>query len=474
MPSLLTIYIVTGVISIGVALLLVHLARLSVAAKARSERNSSENRSSVERYEDDVLRQTIFNEIRGVDSSEKLSEEAVDKVVDVFGNELKKKIAENSKELSKRYETLIERKTKNEDIAWRKYSKVLDNKRETEAVIRSIAAGLVVVDNKGKVVMMNPAAEKLIGVNKKDKVGRSILENLKDEQLVSLSQQVPGKDGEGKEIEILSRGDETKKTLRSSSAVIEDENGQTVGMVSVLSDITKQKELDKMKADFISKVSHELRTPVVTVQNSLALLLDKKTGTLNDVQEKFLTIAQRNLKRLNDLVNDILDLSKLEASKVALELISCPIEKPIVEACESLAAWAGSKHITIEQNIQSGIPEIKLDFGKIMQIFNNLIGNSVKFTPKEGKITVSAAISEQGRDVLISVSDNGIGIAKEDIGKVFNKFQQVGERSATDISGTGLGLSIVKELVELHGGKIWVESEKGEGAKFIFTLPITV
>lgn len=474
MASSIPIYIVTAVISILVALFLVHLARLSGQAKAKLDGIKIGPQFSPGLNGDESMKQAIFNEIRNIENAGAVTPEIIDKMANVFTEELKKRVTENSQELSRRYETLIDRKTKNEEIAWKKYNKVLDNKRETEAVIRSIAAGLVVVDNRGKVVMMNPAAEKLLGVPKKDKIGKPILENLKKEQLISLAKEGRSGDSGGREIEIISKEDETKKILRSSSAVIEDENGQTVGMVSVLSDITKQKELDQLKADFISKVSHELRTPVVTVQNSLALLLNKTTGPLNEAQEKFLTIAQRNLSRLGRLVDDILDLSKLEASKMTLELMTASVEKPIKEVCDSLVAWAGSKNITIEQNIQKSLPEIKFDFSKIIQVLNNLIGNAIKFTPKNGKVTISAGLDEYGRGVFVSVADNGIGISKEDLNKIFDKFQQAGERISTDISGTGLGLSIAKEIVELHGGKIWAESEKGEGAKFIFTLPIKV
>jgi len=472
--TLVAIYIMTAFLSIAIAVTLVTLSRLSGQARIKRDKGQEIGYESRGILADEELKKSLFEEINEVESSEQRSREITDRVSDILSKKLDEHVSRNVQEIAKKYESVIREKSQNEEIAWKKYNKVLGNKRQTEAVIRSIAAGLVVIDAKGKVVMMNPAAEKLLSVAKKDKIGKSILENLKKEQLISLAKDTPGSDGEGREIEIISQKDETKKILRSSSAVIEDENGQTIGMVSILSDITKQKELDQMKADFISKVSHELRTPVVTVQNSLALLLNKTTGPLNEDQERFLTIAQRNLTRLARLVDDILDISKLEASKVALELESCAIEKPIKEACDSLAAWAESKNIKIEQKIQKAMPEIKLDFSKIIQVLNNLIGNAVKFTPKNGNITVNAGLCEHGRSVFVSVADNGIGIAKEDIGKVFNKFQQAGERAATDISGTGLGLYIAKEIVELHGGKIWVESEKGAGATFTLTLPITV
>lgn len=470
MSSAGVIYVVAGIISIIIAFLLVNLTRLSGQARVRERERRRREYGAHDILADGALRQNIFEEIKEVEGSEKRSQEIAEKVSDIFSKELKKHITSNTQELSEKYEKVIKEKDQNEEIAWKKYKKVLSGKRETEAVIRSIAAGLVVVDARGKVVMMNPAAEKLLGVDKKHKIGRPVVEDLKKEQLVSLARGFPDK--EDKEIEIVSKEDETKKILRSSSAVIEDENGQTVGMVSVLSDITKQRELDQMKADFVSKVSHELRTPIATVLTSMSLLISKAVGPINQEQEKFLAIAERNLKRLGHLIDDILDLAKLEASKMEMKFESHAIGNVIDEACETLVTWAQSKGITIEKRIQEDIPNVSLDFDKIIQVLNNIIGNAVKYSPKQGKIGVEAGIDDRKEKVFVSVTDMGPGIEKKDLERVFDKFQQVGERVATDISGTGLGLSIAREIVILHGGEIWAESEKGEGAKFIFTLPL--
>jgi len=149
----------------------------------------------------------------------------------------------------------------------------------------------------------------------------------------------------------------------------------------------------------------------------------------------------------------------------------CSIRKVIDDACDTLDSWAKSKSIKLLKKVQPDIPQLELDYNRIIQVLNNLIGNAIKFTPRNGTITVEAGTDEKGKGILVSVIDTGVGIAQEDLDKVFDKFQQVGERMATDISGTGLGLSITKEIVELHGGIIWVESAKGKGAKFSFTLP---
>ena len=332
----------------------------------------------------------------------------------------------------------------------------------------------MVVDPEGKVIMINPAAEKLLATSKKDKIGKPILEDLKVEQLVSLIKDASGK--EDREIELNSQQDETKKIIRASSAVIEDENGKTVGMVSVLSDVTKQKELDRLKSNFVANISHELRTPLIGTEKAITLLLDRSAGKVNKDQEQFLVIAKSNLKRLSVMINDLLDLAKLEAGKMQPKFELLSIEKLINESIDGLNAWANTKHIKIEREIQQSLPHVNADSNRIMQILNNLLGNAIKFTPNDGAITVRAVSRNEGNkdEIEISVQDTGAGITKEDLDKVFDKFYQTGERSFTDMTGTGIGLSIAKEVVGLHGGKIWAESEKGKGAKFIFTLPVNI
>lgn len=469
MSSIAIIYMVTAVVSIVVALVLFNLTKLSGRARITADKKKQEYLAS-SILSDESMRHTIFEEINEIVDSQPSRQEAIKKISDVFSRELEKRINLNTQELSKKYEAIIKGEKQNEEIAWKKYKRVLSDKEKTEAVIRSIAEGLVVVDAQGKVIMMNPAAEKLLGVSRKDKIGKALLENLKEEQLISL---VKGADDkEEREIELVSQRDETKKVLRASSAVIENENGQTIGMVSVLSDITKQKELDKLKNSFVANVSHELRTPLVAIDKSLSLILNKSTGEISPTQEEFLSIAQRNLKRLSLLVNDLLDLSKLEAGKMEFKRQPSSIEKIIDESIEGLNTWAKTKSIEIVKKIQGDLPQVNIDSNRIIQVLNNLIGNAIKFTPNNGNITVEASFQSEKEEVKISVQDTGIGIPKENLPQIFDKFFQVTERVPTDISGTGIGLSIAKEIVELHGGRIWAESEEGQGAKFIFTLPL--
>ena len=163
-------------------------------------------------------------------------------------------------------------------------------------------------------------------------------------------------------------------------------------------------------------------------------------------------------------------MSKLESGKMSVKLVSISVEKVVSDALKSFQSWAGTKTISLVKNIENGLKEITADQDRIAQVFNNLIGNAMKFTPQGGAITIDA-VKKDGM-VKFSVKDTGAGIPKNELEKIFDKFYQTGQRAPTDISGTGLGLSIAKEIVELHGGKIWVESEEGKGTSFIFTLPV--
>lgn len=470
MSSTAVLYIITVVISILIAVLLSYLANQSSQAKAEEDKKRREvENSGASSF--DSFSAAMSDKVNKLVDSAKSKEEIAKAVSDVFAKELEKKIELTAREVGKKYEKIIEEKGHSEEIAWKKYKKELSEKKQTEAVIRSIAEGLVVVDAKGKVIMMNPAAETLLGVSMKEKRGKSISENLKEEQLISLTKGSP-EGAEGGEIELISQRDETKKILRASSAVIENENGKTVGMVSVFSDITKQKELENMKSIFVANVSHELRTPLVAVEKSVSMILSKAAGQISGTQEELLSIAERNLKRLSRLINDLLDMSKIEAGKLELKYEPYSAGDIINECINSLTTWAETKRISMVKKVEQDLPKVNIDPGRIIQVLTNLIGNAIKFTPDNGTITVEASLRKEKACLEISIADTGIGIDKESISKVFDKFYQIGERTPTDIGGTGIGLSIAKEIVEMHDGKIWAESEKGRGAKFVFTLPL--
>lgn len=364
----------------------------------------------------------------------------------------------------------VEAKSKETMVVKQKYQETLARKEQTEAVMQSMAEGLVVVNQEGEVVFLNPAAEKLLGVDKRAKLGKPLHEGLRDEQLLSLVKS-PSGDGRAREVELNSQQAESKRVLRSSNAVVEDENGKTIGMVSVLTDVTKQRELDRMKSDFVSGVTHELRTPLVAMKHSLDVMIDPSAGNLSDTQRNFLAITTRNLDRLNNMINELLDLAKLESKKIELKPQPSSIQEVIHHTCDTLRAWADSKGIRLTAADGPALPVLSLDSSRMEQVLTNLIGNAIKFTPKGGSVTVEAALANDG-SIEVGVQDTGVGMAKDQLPKLFQKFQQLHNHPAGAAKGTGLGLAIAKEIVELHGGRIWAESEPGKGSRFAFRLPL--
>jgi PAS domain S-box-containing protein len=387
---------------------------------------------------------------------------------------------EELRRLKERFEEAVAERVAEATAALEREKRRLQNEKERiDSVIRNLAAGLVVVDVEGKIQVMNPAAEKLLGFDPTEGRGVGISQVLKEEHLLALAKGPFDDDSDRltKEIELRSVDDETRRVLQASSAVIENEEGKTIGMVSVLSDITKQKELDAAKSKFVAHVSHELRTPLVAIDESLAILMREEAGSITPTQEQFLGIARRNISRLSRLVNDLLDVAKLEAGKLDLRPTTFPVTDLVHHVVETVRNWANERGINLEEKYPEQEIALEADPDRLIQVMTNLMGNAVKFTPDHGKISVEVdgdwadpEIS-LGPCVAIRVQDSGIGIPKQDQERIFKKFEQVSIASADGMSSTGLGLTIAREIVMLHGGKIWVDSNQGEGACFSFAIP---
>jgi len=406
------------------------------------------------------------------------------KISSFVASEVQKKTLEKTAEIQTRYERLMGEKNKALDVAEKKvkivtesyqkldvsFKELGEEKKQTEEVVHSMAEGVIMVNKKGEIMLMNPAAEKLLGVKKEDKIGRSVLSDLKEEQLVSLVQQ-PSDGNQSKEVVVQSQNDQVKKVLLASNAVIESEDGKTVGFVSVISDITKQKELEALKNEFLANVSHDLRAPITCIRGSLQLLGDTTINKLTPNQEKFVTVALNNIDRLSRLINDLLDLSKMEAKKFTIRPAPFRVDELVQSLANEFGAWSKTKEIAIRTDIEKPL-EIEADQDRISQVLTNLISNAMKFTPKGGTVTVVGKRIADSLKVEIGVRDTGPGIAEKDFKKLFEKFSRVESKAVQGVSGTGLGLTIAKEIVELHGGRIWVESQEGKGSYFAFELPV--
>jgi two-component system sensor histidine kinase GlrK len=232
---------------------------------------------------------------------------------------------------------------------------------------------------------------------------------------------------------------------------------------------TKLKDLDKIKSDFFSSMSHELRTPLTSIKEGVGLLREGVGGVLTEKQKRLLTILAMETDRLIDLVNSLLDLSKMEAGMMPYRFEQGDLVPLIDRAMMEIGPIVESKKIAAEKRFNGSLPKIKMDSERILQALRNLIGNAVKFTPEGGRVNVSVHLVN--RNVEVSIADTGPGIPAENLSKIFDKFQQATLTGSYSMKGTGLGLAVVKHIISSHGGKIWAESEPGHGSTFIFILP---
>ncbi|MGO8987535.1 MAG: ATP-binding protein [bacterium] len=239
------------------------------------------------------------------------------------------------------------------------------------------------------------------------------------------------------------------------------------------------RRIDSMKSEFVSVASHELRTPLAAIKNAVQLVLKGTAGNINENQSKFLSMAERNINRLTNILNDLLNLSRIESGRIEMKFENIGLKGIIELTASSLKPHADGKSIKIDMEINEPLPPIYADPEKMEQILTNLIGNAIKFTPEGGRILIAAQFlphdgkSGYGDRVTVSVKDTGIGIPSDHLDAIFEKFHQVESSLQRSVSGTGLGLAITKGLVEAHQGKIWVESELGKGSTFTFSLPIS-
>jgi two-component system sensor histidine kinase GlrK len=231
----------------------------------------------------------------------------------------------------------------------------------------------------------------------------------------------------------------------------------------------KLKEMEKLKSDFFSLMAHELRTPVASIKEGTDLLLKGIGEEFKEKRNTVLTIIAEESNRLIDLVNSLLDLSKMEAGMMALNLETSDLKPLINRAISGIEPLAMTKNVSLKVKMPQDLPYVKMDAERILQALRNLIGNAVKFTPGGGQVTVFVRAVEKG--VSVWVEDTGPGIPREDLDSIFDKFRQATISSYSKIKGTGLGLAIVKHIINAHGGKVWVESQPGRGSIFIFLLP---
>jgi PAS domain S-box-containing protein len=256
-----------------------------------------------------------------------------------------------------------------------------------------------------------------------------------------------------------------------TAPVLTDEEGEWVGRILALRDVTRENELDQMKTDFISVVSHELRTPLTSIRGYTDLLLSGASGEVSELQQEFLGIIQASTNRLSNLINDILDISRIESGRIKLRLEPINYHMIVADVLRLMKASADEKDITFDASMPEQLPIVRGDADKVTQVLTNLVSNAIKYTPSGGWVKLLVEMTDD-KQIQTCVQDSGIGISREDQKKLFQKFFRADNSSTREAGGTGLGLVIAKTIVELMGGAIWVESAPERGSRFYFTLPI--
>ena len=349
-------------------------------------------------------------------------------------------------------------------------SRLVSEKKKSDAIVRSIKDGIIICDSKMRITSINSIAGHIFSVSESEVINRPFLEVTRQETLFEyLQETVQGKTPSIDEDVITVLVDEQEKHFRFAILPIKGESSEFYGIVIFLQDITKLKELDKMKSEFVMMASHELRTPLTSIEMGVKLVLEERVGNINEKQRSLLQSAQEELDHLKLLVNDLLELSRIEQGNIEMDFDDVDIQTLCTRAFNIVQPQAQDKQISFSLDLERPNVKVRADVGKIIWVITNLLGNAVRYTGRGGWIKLRPHIS--GDWAYISVIDNGTGIPLEYQSKIFDKFVQLNNG---DAQGSGLGLTIAREIVRAHGGTIWVESEINKGSTFTFTLPIVL
>ena len=342
-----------------------------------------------------------------------------------------------------------------------------------QTILRGMIEGVLLVDGRGRILMVNSALRQLLNLsaNVTDKTPLEIIRNAELER--AIRKVIQGENKVSLELKMPAPGekilDVNVVSIMASSAEPGEKSEKGRGAIAVFHDITRLKELEKVRQDFVANVSHELRTPLTSIKGYAETLLD---GALKDeIAYQFVQVIKRHSDRLAKIVEDLLTLSKIESRELDLKIESLSLSDLVNDVIALLTETVEKKKISISrQEILSSLA-VEGDRNYLEQVFVNLLDNAIKYGRAGGRITISARETGQ-KEIQISVQDDGMGIPEQDLPRIFERFYRVDKGRSQELGGTGLGLSIVKHIVQAHGGKVWAESEFGKGSTFYFTLPL--
>lgn len=336
-------------------------------------------------------------------------------------------------------------------------------RRRLAAILSSTTDAVLVTDPDDRILLVNPAAERAFGVTADTVVGQKVDQaDLAPALVQVLGEPLAPSGALTKEIPLLDG-----RTLYASVSAIFSADGERIGRVAVMRDITHFKELDELKSEFVATVSHDLRAPLTFMRGYASML--PMAGDLSDKQRDYVGRILHGVGQMSELIDALLDLGRIEAG-VGLERKPCHLGAILVESVDGMRARAVAKGVTLRLEQAEGAPVVAGDAALLRQVVTNLVDNAIKYTPSGGAVTVGFAIHE--KQAMIRVADTGIGIAPDDQVRLFEKFYRIKRRDTMGVQGTGLGLAIVKSIVERHGGRVWVESELNKGSTFCVVLPL--
>lgn len=333
-----------------------------------------------------------------------------------------------------------------------------------EAIMSGTIDGIVTTWNRG--------AERIYGYTAEEIVGKSIIATVPADMRAGFTEHLMKiKNGEPvthfETVRI--RKDKTVVDVSIAFSAIHNEDGTVAGFSAIIRDITEEKHLERLKDDFLAIVSHELRTPLTIFKGNLENLIDEIAGPVTLQQKEILETLNRNTDRLAHIITNMLELSRLESGSAITNWVPITLGKTIEESLESFQGEIQKKGIRVEVIISPSCPGIQSDAGMLDEVFTNLLGNSIRYA--KAKLTITVEDDPGSHCVKVGITDDGGGIPSNRIPDLFNKFVQVKRSSGGSYRGTGLGLAICKEIIDIHRGKIWVESEEGKGTSFFFTIP---
>lgn len=352
-------------------------------------------------------------------------------------------------------------------------NKIITEKSKTETILKNVADGVIVTDPDNKVLVVNSIAETWFGLREIDIVKQPIEKLIYEQKLLALINKIrtEGNHVDDK-LEFSIKPDNKRKqiVLQAKAARVVDTEKKLIGIVTIFRDITKEKEIDRMKTELVSMVAHELRSPLTSIAGFSELLID--ADVTEQQSKEYAEIILKESNRLGDLINKFLDISRIESGKSQVHRTPVGLGQVIESVLEMNMYLAERKGMELQLNIPDDLTPIWVDREMLGEAILNLFSNAVKYSPEGKKITIE--VEDKDMEQIIKVSDQGYGIPEKSLGKIFEKFYRVPDNEhIQEVRGSGLGLALVKEIVELHDGTIWVESKVGEGSTFTFSIPKT-